>query len=77
MDEEAIRRRAHEIWEREGRPEGKQAEHWERARAELDAEGAGGGGTGGGAGEADRVEAGGRGAERQAPGRDEGQGGGA
>lgn len=74
MDEEAIRRRAHEIWEREGRPEGREAEHWERARAEL---AAGSGGEAGGAG-ADRVDqAGGRGAERQAPGREEEQGGGA
>ena len=32
---EAIRQRAYEIWEREGRPVGKSAEHWLRAEAEL------------------------------------------
>ena len=37
--EEQIRARAHQIWESEGRPEGLQDEHWERARREL--EGAG------------------------------------
>lgn len=29
--EERIRRRAHEIWEREGRPEGREREHWDQA----------------------------------------------
>ena len=33
--EERIRERAHRIWEAEGRPEGKEKEHWERARKEL------------------------------------------
>jgi hypothetical protein len=33
--EEAIRRRAHEIWEMEGRPEGYASLHWERAKQEL------------------------------------------
>jgi len=37
-DEERIRRRAHEIWEREGRPEGRREEHWARARREAEAE---------------------------------------
>ena len=37
-DEERIRRRAHEIWEREGRPEGRRGEHWARARREVEAE---------------------------------------
>ena len=37
-DEERIRRRAHEIWEREGRPEGRHEEHWARARREVEAE---------------------------------------
>ena len=32
---EAIRNRAHEIWESEGCPEGREAEHWARAEAEL------------------------------------------
>lgn len=35
MDEHRIRHRAYEIWEREGRPEGRRAEHWERACREL------------------------------------------
>ena len=30
-DEEDRRRRAYAIWEREGRPEGRDAEHWARA----------------------------------------------
>jgi hypothetical protein len=29
--EERVRRRAHQIWEEEGRPEGKHAEHWQKA----------------------------------------------
>jgi hypothetical protein len=33
--EESIRRRAYEIWEEEGRPEGRQDEHWARAAAEV------------------------------------------
>ncbi|MER8827705.1 DUF2934 domain-containing protein [Mesorhizobium sp. M0938] len=37
--EERIRRRAHEIWEREGRPEGREREHWDRAVQEIEAEG--------------------------------------
>ena len=32
-----IRKRAHEIWEQEGRPDGKEAEHWERAERETSA----------------------------------------
>ena len=32
---EKIARRAQEIWEEEGRPEGRAAEHWLRAEAEL------------------------------------------
>lgn len=40
-----IRERAHTIWEEEGRPEGKDVEHWERARKEVlgDAVGSGAG----------------------------------
>ena len=39
MDRDArIRRRAHEIWEQEGRPEGLAAQHWDRAAHELDGE---------------------------------------
>jgi hypothetical protein len=36
--EDRTRKRAHEIWEREGRPEGKSEEHWFRAEAEISAE---------------------------------------
>jgi len=33
--DERIRRRAYEIWEREGRPHGRDEEHWRQAEAEL------------------------------------------
>lgn len=33
--EERIRRRAYAIWEREGRPEGREADHWTLAREEI------------------------------------------
>lgn len=33
-----IRERAHAIWEQEGRPDGRELEHWERAERELDGE---------------------------------------
>ena len=33
-----IHRRAHEIWEQEGRPHGKHDEHWQRATEEIEAE---------------------------------------
>lgn len=32
---EQIRQLAYEIWEREGRPEGKESEHWKQAEREL------------------------------------------
>ncbi len=35
IDTEAIRRRAYEIWEREGRPGGRDQAHWLLAKAEL------------------------------------------
>ena len=35
---EEIRKRAHEIWEQEGRPEGLAEEHWRRAQRELEEE---------------------------------------
>jgi hypothetical protein len=38
--EERIRARAHLIWEQEGRPQGRDKEHWDRAAKEIDAEGA-------------------------------------
>lgn len=33
--DEAVRRHAYEIWEREGRPEGQHESHWHRALKEL------------------------------------------
>ena len=36
--DERIRQRAHEIWERDGRPHGRHDEHWQRAREEIEAE---------------------------------------
>ncbi len=38
-DQDRIRRRAHEIWEQEGRPAGRHAEHWAQASREIEAEG--------------------------------------
>ena len=37
-DENRIRERAHAIWIEEGRPHGRDVEHWIRARWELDQE---------------------------------------
>ncbi|MBD3738383.1 MAG: DUF2934 domain-containing protein [Pseudomonas balearica] len=34
--EQRIRQRAYEIWESEGRPEGQEADHWQRARDEIE-----------------------------------------
>lgn len=36
MNDEQIRQRAYEIWQAEGQPEGKEAEHWQRARDEME-----------------------------------------
>ena len=36
--DERIRKRAHEIWEEEGRPEGREYSHWLRARAPFSAD---------------------------------------
>lgn len=33
--DERVRKRAHEIWEEEGRPEGREYSHWLRAKAEI------------------------------------------
>lgn len=33
--EDRVRRRAYEIWEREGKPNGHDREHWERAGREM------------------------------------------
>lgn len=38
ITDEQIRARAHEIWEREGRPDGRDAEHWRAAEQELSAD---------------------------------------
>jgi hypothetical protein len=38
ISDEAIRKRAYHIWEREGRPHGRDFEHWVRAQVELVAE---------------------------------------
>lgn len=35
--EEKIRERAYEIWRGEGRPAGREQDHWDRARREVDA----------------------------------------
>lgn len=34
-DDSKIRERAHAIWEREGRPEGRHDDHWRQAQQEL------------------------------------------
>lgn len=34
-NEQEIRKRAHEIWESEGRPEGRHEHHWQRAKDEV------------------------------------------
>jgi hypothetical protein len=39
ISDDAIRERAYLIWEREGRPHGRDFEHWVRAQVELLAEG--------------------------------------
>lgn len=36
--EERIRKRAYEMWERDGFPEGQHNAHWQEAEAEIDAE---------------------------------------
>ncbi len=36
--EQRIRERAHALWEREGRPEGRDEEHWAQACREIDRE---------------------------------------
>jgi hypothetical protein len=39
-DEHAIRERAHAIWVTDGPPEGREVDHWMRARRELEHEAA-------------------------------------
>ena len=38
QDEHHIRQRAYEIWEREGRPEGRASVHWQEAEREVEDE---------------------------------------
>jgi hypothetical protein len=38
IPEQLIRQRSYEIWQLEGRPEGKTTEHWSRAKVELEIE---------------------------------------
>lgn len=44
--EEEIRRRALQIWENEGKPEGKDAQHWAQAERELEVASKSGGASG-------------------------------
>ena len=46
--QERIKQRAHEIWESEGRPEGRDADHWSQAEQELNSQTGKGDQTGGG-----------------------------
>lgn len=39
LEERIVRERAHALWEAEGRPEGRQDEHWHRALSELSVRG--------------------------------------
>ena len=41
--DQRVRARAHAIWEREGRPEGRETEHWQLASEEIDREDGGSG----------------------------------
>ncbi|MBS9720647.1 DUF2934 domain-containing protein [Tianweitania sp. BSSL-BM11] len=43
--EDKIKARAQAIWEQEGRPEGRSADHWERAEREIDSQAAEQGGN--------------------------------
>jgi hypothetical protein len=38
-DEHRVRARAHQIWTEEGKPDGRDKEHWLRARWEIEREG--------------------------------------
>jgi hypothetical protein len=37
-EEQTVRERAHAIWEAEGRPQGRHAEHWQMALSEFERE---------------------------------------
>lgn len=39
MDDTRIRDRAYDLWERDGRPEGRHDDHWHQARRELEGDG--------------------------------------
>jgi hypothetical protein len=54
--EEEIRKRALRIWEDEGKPEGKDAQHWAQAEQELDAASGGQGAAGAGPAEGSKTE---------------------
>jgi len=43
ISDDAIRERAYQIWEREGRPHGRDFDHWVQAQVELAAQAAGNG----------------------------------
>jgi hypothetical protein len=73
--EERIRARAHEIWEKAGRPLGEDMRHWVQAAREIDEEDAAAA-TGGGATEASGAGATGE-ARTTQPKPDEESGGGA
>jgi hypothetical protein len=36
--ETRVRERAHQLWEQEGYPSGRETDHWDRASREIDAE---------------------------------------
>ncbi|MFJ5299156.1 DUF2934 domain-containing protein [Pseudomonas sp. NPDC088368] len=38
IDENEIRKRAYELWQRDGSPEGSHADHWREAGEQLEAE---------------------------------------
>jgi hypothetical protein len=44
--QERIRRRAHQIWDESGRPEGRDLDHWRQATTDVDAEDAAANGSG-------------------------------
>jgi hypothetical protein len=66
QDENRIRNRAYEIWEREGRPHGRDREHWHQARREIDDEGRASAGG--------KDDPAGRSAAARMPGADDGRG---
>lgn len=57
--EELIRARAYELWERQGRPAGREGENWEQAEREIDSEASQFSSQQANAGEPDRRDGGG------------------